>query len=106
MTKLDLSSNYFDLFGLAIRFEIDEPQLAKQFRHLQQQLHPDRFVARPDAERRWSMQIKVSVVEQKDAFSKAMVSQDYASARVTTRQWQFLDKLLKEAKRIEERLDV
>jgi len=56
MTKLDLSSNYFDLFGLAIRFEIDEPQLAKQFRHLQQQLHPDRFVARPDAERRWSMQ--------------------------------------------------
>lgn len=54
--SLDLSANYFELFDLPVTFDIDETALSTRFRALQRQLHPDRYAARPDAERRWSVQ--------------------------------------------------
>lgn len=53
---VDLSKNYFDLFGLAEEFGIDQTLLVANFQELQKQLHPDKFASKPDAERRWSMQ--------------------------------------------------
>lgn len=53
---VDFSKNYFDLFGLAEKFNLDNAQLVSRFQELQKQLHPDKYASKPDAERRWSMQ--------------------------------------------------
>ncbi|WWP00032.1 MAG: Fe-S protein assembly co-chaperone HscB [Candidatus Dasytiphilus stammeri] len=40
LTNFD-STNYFDLFGLPVRFDLDQKLLAMRFYKLQQQFHPD-----------------------------------------------------------------
>jgi len=177
MADIDLKGTYFQLFGLEQGFSVDTAMLTSQFRKLQQQLHPDRYVSGSDAEKRWSMQaasfvnqghetlrndlsrgvyllelnginldeetdtqmdpmflmeqmelrealemaegaadtesalaklrkqIKAAIGEQKASFELAFDKADLTGARTIARQWQFLEKLLIEAKRIEERLD-
>ena len=174
---LDLSSNYFELFGLSESFTIDQQSLVTSYQQLQQQFHPDKFASRPDAERRWSLQaasvvndayqtlrsdlgragyllqlhgiqldeetdtqmdpmflmeqmelrealelaeqaddtfvrlanirkqLRASIAERASAFETAVGQADWSLARTITRQWQFLDKLQRETKSIEERLD-
>ncbi len=176
--QIDLTSDFFELFGVENTFTLDQELLVSRFNELQKHLHPDKFASRPDSERRWSMQaasfvnqgyqtlradlqrasyllqlngididdetdtrmdpmflmeqmelreslelaeqsqdplatlagtrkqIKGLVSEQAEAFAEAAKSADWEQARVTTRQWQFLDKLLREIKELEERLDV
>ncbi len=60
---VDLSKNFFDLFGLAVGFTIDNATLVTRFQDLQKQLHPDKFVSKPDSDRRWSMQAASHVNE-------------------------------------------
>lgn len=176
--QIDLTSDFFELFGVEKTFTLDLALLVSRFNELQKQLHPDKFASRPDSERRWSMQaasfvnqgyqtlkadlrrasyllqlngidsddetdtrmdpmflmeqmelreslelaeqaqdplatlsslrkqIKDLVVVQAEAFREAANTADWEQARTTTRQWQFLDKLLREIKELEERLDV
>lgn len=54
--QVDLSSNYFELFGFAVGFELDTQLLGSRWQELQRSFHPDRFVSASDAERRFSMQ--------------------------------------------------
>lgn len=175
--QVDFSSNYFALFQLPESFDVPREQLVSHFRQLQKQLHPDKFAAASDTERRWSVQaasfvneayqtldndlrratyllqlngisideetdtqmepeflmqqmelrealeeiqsagdpqkelkaarkrIKASISEQMGQFSAAAIQSDWSGARTMTRQWQFLDKLLREVKLIEEKLD-
>lgn len=175
--QVDLSSNFFDLFGLPVQFAIDEPTLISRFQGLQKELHPDRFASQPAAERRWSMQaasfvnegyqtlkhdlkraiylltlngisideetdthmspmflmeqmeyrealeaaesavdplakldgvrsqLKAGIREQSQAYEQAAGQGNWDEARTTVRQWQFLDKLAREVKSMEERLD-
>ena len=53
---LDLSQNYFELFGLPERYAIDPAQLTERYRDLQRRLHPDRYAQASDQERRLAMQ--------------------------------------------------
>ena len=175
--QLDLSGSYFELFGFPESYGIDQGALTERFRDMQRQLHPDKFVSRPDSERRWSMQaasvvnegyqtlksdlgraayllqingisideetdtkmdpmflmeqmelreslemaeaaadpfsalseirkqLRTGIGTQQQAFVSAAGKKDWAQARTITRQWQFLDKLVREAKALEERLD-
>lgn len=48
--------NYFELFNLPLRFELDLEQLAATYRQLQKQFHPDKFAAAPERERLLAMQ--------------------------------------------------
>jgi molecular chaperone HscB len=48
--------DYFALFGLPARFEVDEAALDAAYRTVQSQAHPDRFANAGDAERRVAMQ--------------------------------------------------
>jgi len=53
---LDITLNYFELFGLARQFEIDQIDLSQQYRKIQASVHPDKFANATDAERLASVQ--------------------------------------------------
>jgi molecular chaperone HscB len=61
--NIDLTRNYFELFGFAEEFPIDQEQLAKKYRSFQTELHPDRFANASDQERRMSVQTTAFVNE-------------------------------------------
>lgn len=52
----DFSRNHFELLGLPVAYAVDLSRLEKSFRDLQSQVHPDRFAAKTDSERRVAMQ--------------------------------------------------
>ncbi|MYB89357.1 MAG: Fe-S protein assembly co-chaperone HscB [Proteobacteria bacterium] len=54
--NIDLTRNYFELFGLSEGFEVDQEELASKYRAFQSALHPDRFTGRSDQEQRLSVQ--------------------------------------------------
>jgi molecular chaperone HscB len=58
-----LTSNPFELFGLAPAFALDGAQLDRVYRDIQARIHPDRFAHAGDAERRASMQMTTQVNE-------------------------------------------
>jgi molecular chaperone HscB len=60
---MNLNQNHFELFGLPARFAVDAAALEARYHELQREVHPDRFAAAPDAERRVSMQLATRVNE-------------------------------------------
>lgn len=52
----DFSRNHFDLLGLPARFALDAGALERSYRELQSRVHPDKFAASGEAERRVAMQ--------------------------------------------------
>lgn len=48
--------NHFDLFQMPARFTIDAAQLDAAYREVQGRVHPDKFAAASDAEKRVAMQ--------------------------------------------------
>jgi molecular chaperone HscB len=61
--SVDLSQNYFELFGLDPFFGIDMSRLDRAYRELQARVHPDRYAHLPEMERRLSMQWATHVNE-------------------------------------------
>ncbi len=59
--QTSLEKNFFELFGLPARFELDTSDLALRYRELQRRFHPDRFAAATDQERRLSLQITAQI---------------------------------------------
>mgnify|MGYP003296423415 CR=1 FL=1 len=60
---IDFSQNYFALFGLPQRYGFDPEQLDAAYRALQRVVHPDRYAAAGDAERRVALQSSARVNE-------------------------------------------
>lgn len=58
--------NHFELFGLAVGFEVDNTRLATTYRELQRKLHPDNFAHASERDRLLAVQ-KTSQVN--DAYS-------------------------------------
>lgn len=54
--SLDLTQDYFSLFGLPRRYALDDSALEAAWHALQAQVHPDRHAHLPDAEKRRAMQ--------------------------------------------------
>lgn len=52
----EFARNHFDLLGLPLGYAVDLAHLEQRYRELQSQVHPDRFAAGSDAERRVAMQ--------------------------------------------------
>ena len=60
---IDFSQNYFALFGLPERYRFDQEELDAAYRSLQRVVHPDRYAAAGDAERRVALQSSARVNE-------------------------------------------
>jgi len=60
---IDLAANYFELFSLPIRFDVDIGQLASRYRSLQAESHPDRFANADAQTRRLSVQFAALINE-------------------------------------------
>ena len=60
---IDFSQDYFALFGLPARYRCDTGRLDAAYRALQSQVHPDRFAAAGEAERRLALQSSARVNE-------------------------------------------
>lgn len=58
-----LTSDHFELFGIAPAFAIDLERLERSYRDIQSNVHPDRFAHAGDAERLASMQMTTRVNE-------------------------------------------
>ena len=52
----EFGRNHYDLLGMPIAFAVDAGRLEQSYRELQSQVHPDRFAAGSEAERRVAMQ--------------------------------------------------
>jgi len=52
----DFARNHFELLGLPVAFAVDASRLESRYRELQGRVHPDRFAAGSEAERRVAMQ--------------------------------------------------
>ena len=61
--SIDLSQDFFALFGLRRAYRIELAQLERAFHELHAQVHPDRHAHLPDAERRRAMQWATHVNE-------------------------------------------
>lgn len=57
------TSSHFELFGLEPAYAVDGAALEQSYRDLQALIHPDRYAAAGDAERRASMQLATRVNE-------------------------------------------
>lgn len=53
---IDFSQDYFKLFGMTPSFKIDRQRLAENYRNLQQEMHPDKFVDKSAGEQRLAVQ--------------------------------------------------
>ncbi|WP_461518522.1 Fe-S protein assembly co-chaperone HscB [Porticoccus sp.] len=53
---MDITSNYFEIFGLPIGYEVDLDLLAERYRGLQRQFHPDKYADKPAREQRLAEQ--------------------------------------------------
>ena len=60
---LDFSRNHFQLFGLPPRYRVDPDALDAAYRNLQSEVHPDRFAAASDADKRLALQASARVNE-------------------------------------------
>lgn len=96
---LDFSKNHFELFDLPVSYRVDGDGLAERYRALQHALHPDRFVAAGDREKRLSMQASIRVNEafqilkdplQRAVYMLSLHGDDPGGERETTRDMGFL----------------
>jgi molecular chaperone HscB len=60
---IDFSRNYFELFGLPRRYRVDPALLEQAYRRLQTEVHPDRFAAGSDQQKRIALQSSARVNE-------------------------------------------
>ncbi len=75
--SIDLTQDYFALFGLPRRYALDEMALEAAWHDLQSQVHPDRYAHLPDADKRRSMQWATRVNEAFRTLRKPLARAQY-----------------------------
>jgi molecular chaperone HscB len=83
---VQLSDDFFTLFGLPRNFDLDRAVLDERFRALQGKVHPDKFVQASAAEQRlamqWSLRVNEGYALLKDSLARARYLCELAGAPV------------------------
>ncbi len=74
---MDITKNYFEVFGLVASYTIDMDDLAVRYRELQREIHPDRFADRGDREQRMAVQFAAYVNEGLDTLKSPVKRAEY-----------------------------
>mgnify|MGYP001822535329 CR=1 FL=1 len=53
---MDFTSNYFEIFGLPVSYQVDLSLLSERYRDMQREFHPDRYANKPAQEQRLAVQ--------------------------------------------------
>jgi len=77
---IDFSRNHFELFGLPERFRCDAALLDRAYRALQSEVHPDRYAAATEKERRLALQSSARVNEAYRALKDPVARAQYLLA--------------------------
>lgn len=72
-----MTQNYFDFFGLAVNFDISLSALETNYRKIQTEVHPDKFVTASSAERMQSMQTATLANEAYQTLKQPALRADY-----------------------------
>lgn len=76
-TVISLNQNYFELFHLEESFEVDLTAIKERYRDLQNQTHPDRFSAAPEADKMRAIQSNSFVNEAYNTLKSPLSRADY-----------------------------
>lgn len=74
---MDFHANHFQLFDLPASFRLDTDKLEAAYRKLQNEVHPDRFAAAGESEKRLSMQWATKVNEAFQTLKKPLTRGTY-----------------------------
>jgi molecular chaperone HscB len=109
MQAADLSTTFFELFGLPASYDVNGETLAQRYRELQRAVHPDRFANAQDAERRLSVQLAARINEGfrtlKDPLDRARYLLEIAGVEMDERGTQLDGAFLMDQMELRERLD-
>ena len=75
--SLDFTQNYFELFSLPTQFRLDKSLLARNFRALQANYHPDRFINADPQVRRVAVQSTGYINEANEALKSPRLRAKY-----------------------------
>jgi molecular chaperone HscB len=75
--SMDLTQNYYQLFNLPQSFLVDQDELAKNYRQLQRELHPDKFASKSASEQRMSVQFTSLVNGAYQTLKSPLLSAEY-----------------------------
>lgn len=74
---MDITKNYFEIFGMEPSYQVDVADLGERYRELQREVHPDRFADRGEREQRLSVQFATYVNEGLDTLKSPVKRAEY-----------------------------
>lgn len=74
---MDLTQNYYQLFGLEKTFLVDKAVLGEKYRKLQREFHPDKFASKSASEQRLSVQFTSLLNSAYQTLKSPLLSAEY-----------------------------
>lgn len=74
---MDITQNYFQVFGIDIAFDVDIAMLSISYRKLQKEVHPDKFASASDREKRVSVQYAAYINEAYNVLKSPLLRASY-----------------------------
>ena len=74
---MDFTSNYFEMFGLPVNYQVDLSLLADRYRSMQRKFHPDRYASKPAQEQRLAVQYAAVINQAYTELSSPLLRAQY-----------------------------
>lgn len=74
---MDLTQNYFEIFGLPVSFAVEQSLLKQQYRDLQIRFHPDKFANNSSHEQRLAEQFSALINTAYQTLSSPLMTAEY-----------------------------
>ena len=74
---MDFTSNYFEIFGLPVSYQVDLTLLSDRYRSMQRKFHPDRYASKPAQEQRLAVQYAAVINQAYTELSSPLLRAQY-----------------------------